>query len=576
MARSDQAKNTLKAARVIRNLGTSPQFFSDSVGKADKDDLYYIQINNRSTLNLNAVRRGSQSRVSLQLFSLKGAKNKVLRAIGRTAFSDLAPKDARKYINFLASRGSSGRSKTINLSLNPGTYYVRVHRNQGENRYRLSSSLDANTSSNPPPPVNPTNPSPNNPANPSNSFRSLTWIRQFGTRNNDYAFGTDVDTAGDVYLAGVTTASSAFNGNGFVAKYGKDGSPNWQRSLSISGSTLVSDVAVDVTGNYYAVGAKIDGTNSDAYIAKYNSAGTQQWIRTIESTILGFSAVDAAASIFLDGNDIYVTGIRRGAPAPLNQGKAFVAKYTSAGNLVDQFGDDGIVEFGSNGTTAASGVTVANGAVYITGITAASLSSSSNNEVDLVGGDAFVAGFDRITGNSLWNQTLSSGPGTDYGRGIAVNGSDLYIVGQTVGTLPSGSLSANTYAGGEADAFLAKYTLTSNSGTLQWTRQIGGAGLDAAQAVAIDPIGKIYFTGETNTALFGTAAGGSDAWIAQADSSGNLVSATQLGTPQDDEAYGIVTDSSGALYVIGQTQGTFAAASSQNQGNYDVWLAKYS
>ncbi|QYO67502.1 SBBP repeat-containing protein [Leptolyngbya sp. 7M] len=50
----------------------------------------------------------------------------------------------------------------------------------------------------------------------------------------------------------------------------------------------------------------------------------------------------------------------------------------------------------------------------------------------------------------------------------------------------------------------------------------------------------------------------------------------QLGTPQDDEAYAIVTDSSGTLYVSGQTQGTFPTSGSQNQGNYDVWLAKYS
>jgi hypothetical protein len=195
----------------------------------------------------------------------------------------------------------------------------------------------------------------------------------------------------------------------------------------------------------------------------------------------------------------------------------------------------------------------------------------------LAGGDAFVASFDRTTGNVLWNQTLSSGSGTDYARGIAVKGSELYIVGQTAGALPSGTLPANTHAGGESDAFLTKYSLTNNSGALQWTKQIGGSGLDAAQAITIDSAGKLYITGETNTNLFGTAEGGSDAWIAQVDSNGNLVSSTQLGTSQNDEAYGIIADgNSSAFYVVGQTQGTFAAANSQNQGNYDIWLTRYS
>ena len=155
-----------------------------------------------------------------------------------------------------------------------------------------------------------------------------------------------------------------------------------------------------------------------------------------------------------------------------------------------------------------------------------------------------------------------------------MNGSDLYLVGQTVGALPSGSLAANSYGGGESDAFLAKYTESGESGSLQWTKQFGGAGLDAAQAIAIDPNGKIYLTGETNQSLFGSALGGSDAWIAQADASGNLLNASQIGTAQNDEAYSLIADSTG-LYIAGQTQGGFPAATSSNQGNYDVWLAKY-
>lgn len=570
MAQNDRAKNTLKTATIIRNLGPNPQSFIDSVGKADRDDLYSIKLDSRSTLNLNAIGLGNRSKIGLQVFGLKGAKNQVLKVIGRTLFSDLDRKQTKKYINVLGA-GSIGRTKTMSLTLDAGTYYLRVYRSQGKNRYRLSSSLGSSSSL------------PNlssNDLGSTISFPSQTWIRQFGSSDNDYAFGTAIDSTGDLYVAGVRTASGAFSGSSLIAKYKQDGSLDWQRPLSISGATTAADIEVDTAGNYYVVGATVNGLNSDAFVAKYNSAGDQQWIKTIATTILGFNAIDAASGVFLDGNDIYVTGIRRGAPAffgQTSQGQAFIAKYDSSGNLANGFGTNGIVDFGSSGTTAASGITVASNTVYIAGITASTLSTLGGNDFKLAEGDAFVASFDRTTGNALWNQTLSSGSGTDYARGIAIKGSELYIAGQTAGALPSGSLPANTYAGGESDAFIAKYSLTNNSGALQWTKQFGGSGLDAAQALTIDPGGKLYLTGETNTSLFGTAVGGSDAWIAQVDSSGNLVSTTQLGTSQNDEAYGIITDdSSSALYVIGQTQGTFAAANSQNQGNYDIWLTRYS
>ena len=87
MARTDQAKNTLKSARFIRNLSSTAQNISDFVGKTDQDDLYRIQLNNRSTLNLNVV-ANKKSKAAIQLFTLKGAKEKVFKAIG-TMIPDL-------------------------------------------------------------------------------------------------------------------------------------------------------------------------------------------------------------------------------------------------------------------------------------------------------------------------------------------------------------------------------------------------------------------------------------------------------------------------------------------------------
>jgi hypothetical protein len=586
MAPVDRAKNSLKTAQVIRNLGGT-QIFRDRVGSADRDDLYRLQIGSFSSLDLVATAKSSN--LTFQLFSLKQPP-KALQTIGRTAFSDLSRQQIRKYVTPLAA--SRVNAQPVNLRLEAGTYYLRVAQAQGNSRYRLSLSLIPNSIptltlllnpslpvASPIPAPNPSaapNPSPSPSSPPSfslPSFQPQIWVRQFGTAQNDYAFGTALG-GNSVYVAGVTSSGNAFSGSGLVAQYLEDGASIGQRSLSTANSTATADIVADDSGNYYVVGASIEGTNSDAFIAKYNSTGQQQWTKTISSSILGFSLADAASGVFIDdANNVYVTGIRRGAPSPFSQGKAFIAKYASNGSPVTAFGESGIVEFGNARTTAASGITVANGRVSITGITDAAL-NLSNGSVNLTGGEAFVASFDQATGTLIWNQTLSSGSSTDYGRGIAASGSDLYIVGQTAGALPSGSLATNSYGGGESDAFLAKYVVSGSSGSLQWAKQIGGNGLDAAQAIAIDPTGKIYLTGETNTSLFGTALGGSDAWIAQADASGNLLSASQIGTAQNDEAYSLATSSTGAIYLAGQTQGSFPAAS-PNQGNYDIWLAKY-
>jgi hypothetical protein len=73
--------------------------------------------------------------------------------------------------------------------------------------------------------------------------------------------------------------------------------------------------------------------------------------------------------------------------------------------------------------------------------------------------------------------------------------------------------------------------------------------------------------------LAGTNKGQIDAFVAKYNSSGKLQWTKQLGTSSDDYSYGVVTDSSGNVYISGSTRGDLAGT---HKVSYDAWVAKYS
>ncbi|MBF2002470.1 MAG: SBBP repeat-containing protein [Synechococcales cyanobacterium M58_A2018_015] len=583
MAR-DIARNTLAAAKTL-NLAASLPPIRDALSSSDRSDLFRVRVGQRSRLDLT-LETTKGSVIGVQVFSLRGARNRMLRAIGRQNFDELKLSDIRKHLQLIGSRTvTHSKDGEISLDLQPGEYFMRLFQRSGNSRYRFG--VDAQpvvatpspTAPNRPNAPNPTAPSPTAPATlaPTISF-SRRWLQTLGTSGNDYSYGTTVDRAGNLYVAGVANANNGPAGDGFVAKFAANGSLLWRRSIDTPGADVAFDVAVDDLGNYYVTGATVTGsgtaTNSDVFVTKYSSDGTQQWIRTIATTVnvvgVNRNALDAGLGIALDGGNLFVSGLVGAFPLPA-LGKGFIAKYDAAtGTLATDFGGSGTgrVEFGTD-ATAATDLVVSNGILYTTGISGAAVSLSGGS-IRPSGGNAFVAAFSGASGSTLWNQSLSSGTTQDYARGIAVSGADVYITGQTSGTLPSGSTAANTFTGGRSDAFVAKY---SNTGALQWVRQFGTNGIDEAQGIAVDSSGTIYVTGESDRALFGTSFGRTDAWVAQYDSSGNRTGGTQFGTDREDEAYGITVDAAGNVYLAGQTQGVFTGTTSA--GRYEVWVAQY-
>jgi len=101
----------------------------------------------------------------------------------------------------------------------------------------------------------------------------------------------------------------------------------------------------------------------------------------------------------------------------------------------------------------------------------------------------------------------------DYANGVATDSSGNVYV--TGGT--KGGLDGNTSAG-NTDLFVVKYN---SSGTKQWTKQLGTSGHDRARGVATDSSGNVYVTGDTYGGLDGnTSAGYNDLFVVKYNSSG--------------------------------------------------------
>ncbi|MEW5759353.1 MAG: hypothetical protein AB1779_01135, partial [Candidatus Thermoplasmatota archaeon] len=132
----------------------------------------------------------------------------------------------------------------------------------------------------------------------------------------------------------------------------------------------------------------------------------------------------------------------------------------------------------------------------------------------------------------LWNKTWG-GYGDDFGASIAIDSSNIYVVGET-----------ESYGAGGYDSFLLKYDL---NGNLIWYKTWGGSNNDMAESIAVLS-SNIYVVGETKSYGVGAA----DAFVLKYDLNGNIFWCKTWGGGKYETAYSIAVFSSN-IYVTGYT-----------------------
>ncbi len=102
--------------------------------------------------------------------------------------------------------------------------------------------------------------------------------------------------------------------------------------------------------------------------------------------------------------------------------------------------------------------------------------------------------------------------------------------------------------------------------------QLTTPGVDQGQNTTIDDAGNIYVVGSTSGSLGGANQGNGDVWIAKYNNNGNQLWLRQIGSAGSDSAFEVVTDNEGGVYLAGDTSGNLVG--SLKSAEQDAWVAK--
>jgi hypothetical protein len=395
---------------------------------------------------------------------------------------------------------------------------------------------------------------------------------------------TALDINGNKYVTGEFSGSATFGSTTltsiggtdiFLAKYDASGTFQWAKraggtSTDKSYSIALSGTSVYITGTFWgtanfntpsATGNNeiISGGLEDIFLAKYDASGTFQWAKRAGST-----NSDASNGISVSGTSVYITGSFNGTAnfnTPSMTGSNQIVSFNSFNDIfLAKYDDTGTFEWakraGGSSLDISHAVAASGTSVYITGQFQSlanfnNPSAAGSNQIEATGAgnrDIFIAKYDD-TGTFEWAKR-AGGTGPDYGYGIAVSDTALYITGSFGGTInfnnPSTTGSNEITSIGLEDIYIAQYN---KMGTFRWAKRAGGTGADISYGVAVSDT-SIYITGYFNgTANFNSpsaigsneisSAGTSDIFFAKYGASGTFQWAKRAGGTVSDISYGI-------------------------------------
>jgi PKD repeat protein len=449
----------------------------------------------------------------------------------------------------------------------------------------------------------------------------LVYSTYLGGLGSDAGNAIAIDAPGNAYITGKTSSTNFPTTLPNLGSYAGGTADVFVTKLNAGGTALIystflggSDtdnglgIAVDNLGFAYLTGetasddfptasafANIPGStgSTDAFVVKLNTTGSA----LIYSTYLGGALDDSGQGISVDKfGQACVSGVTSSTDFPIygtalqhfyggGYSDAFVAKLNNLGTAV-------VYSTFVGGTKSDAAYAIAlddDGNMYVAGETASSDFPIYLGFQSTYGGgdvDAFVMKINGSSGQAVYSSYLG-GISADFGRGIAVDGSRrAYVTGKTSSpTFPVANAVQGTYGGGDADAFVARFTPSGDN--LSYSTFLGGSGSDVGYAIAVDSNGNAYVTGRTSgnfptiKAVQNVYGGGSsDAFVTRVNGIGDRIDySTYLGGSAADFGYSIAAGTIGNVYLTGKTSSldfpsTSNAFMNFNAAGSDIFVTK--
>ncbi len=424
----------------------------------------------------------------------------------------------------------------------------------------------------------------------------LEWGTFLGGSGFEFAYDVAVDSSGRPVIVGETvstdfpTTSGVFDeaasdaGNVFITKLTADGS-GLVFSTYLGGGSAIErgqGVALDSSDRIIVTGRtesgdfpttpgvfdRVHNGANDVFVASLSADGTSlDW-----STFMGSSGDDQGTGVTVDpAGNVYVCGFTADPTFPITPGAfdesqngsqdAFVAKLTQTGNLVYA------TFMGGSGGDQATGIDVnAIGEAHVTGYGSNSgvdfpTTSGAFDETQNGNVNTFVSVVSTDGSSLVWS-TFLGGSTDDRGKDIAIDpAGDVFVTGTASSSdFPTTAGAIDETLNGMLDIFLTR--LSADGTSLIWSSYLGGANHDSPHGIALDSMGNVVLTGETQSpdlpttgdALSQTLGGVTSAFFAGITADGaTLTYASYLGGSGADSGSAVALDASNRAYITGST-----------------------
>jgi uncharacterized delta-60 repeat protein len=407
-----------------------------------------------------------------------------------------------------------------------------------------------------------------------NASGDIMWQKCLGGSYEDSVYSIQQTSDGGYIAAGSTNSNNGdVIGNhgrydAWVVKLNALGGIVWQKCLGGSNEDSAysiqqtSDGGYIVAGHTYSTDGNVAGNHGEnnAWVIKLNASGD-----IMGQKCLGGSRNDSAFSIQQTNDGGYIvagdTNSTDGDTAGNHGGKydAWVIKLNASGGIVWQkcLG-------GSDEDSAYSIQQTSDGGYIVAG-------NTHSTDGDVIGNhgryDAWIVKL-NTAGSIVWQKCLG-GSYVDKANSVQQTSDEGYIIaGNTRST--DGDVIGNH---GRYDAWIVKLNI---AGSIVWQKCLGSSYGDKVNSIQQTSDGGYIAAGNTNSNDGDVAEhheGGTDAWVAKLNVSGDIVWQKCLGGSRNDSAFSIQQTSDGGYIVAGETNSTDGDVT-KNYGEYDAWVIK--